>query len=254
MLGSMNSRSRNHSNQTPCTRTHQIAALLLVVSTFFLSRLFDQLFNPSCNHNSLSLLSHAQSSESLLSSSSSKSIAWPQREFLKIYVYDESEIDGLKLLLYGRDGNIKADACLKGQWGTQVKIHKFLLQSKLRTRSKEEADLFFVPSYVKCVRMMGGLSDKEINQMYIKILSQMPYFRRSGGRDHVFVFPRFDFAVSTSSVFPGQNKSYRSPLDPSSDCLHLFSLSLFCIDMNGKGGYSYDLYNVCIGMFLSLIL
>lgn len=34
----------------------------------------------------------------------------------------------------------------------------------------EEADLFFVPSYVKCVRMMGGLNDKEINQTYVKVI------------------------------------------------------------------------------------
>lgn len=45
-----------------------------------------------------------------------------------------------------------------------------LLQSKFRTRRKEEADLFFVPSYVKCVRMMGGLNDKEINQTYVKVV------------------------------------------------------------------------------------
>ncbi|KAM3207452.1 hypothetical protein ACQJBY_062601 [Aegilops geniculata] len=37
--------------------------------------------------------------------------------------------------------------------------------------------------------MTGGLTDKEINQTYVKVLSQMPYFRRSGGRDHIFVFP-----------------------------------------------------------------
>lgn len=79
-----------------------------------------------------------------------------------------------------------------------------------------------MPGYVKCVRMMGGLNDKEINETYVKVessyillleviricflgvivlsfttrplsfqvISQMPYFRRSGGRDHIFVFPR----------------------------------------------------------------
>ncbi|KAH7833025.1 hypothetical protein Vadar_002477 [Vaccinium darrowii] len=91
--------------------------------------------------------------------------------------------------MYGRDGKISPDACVKGQWGTQVKIHRMLLKSRFRTRKKGEADLFFVPSYVKCVRMMGGLSDKEINQTYVKVLSQMPYFRLSGGRNHIFVFP-----------------------------------------------------------------
>lgn len=119
---------------------------------------------------------------------------WPERGFgthldLKVYVYGEDEIEGIKVLLYGRDGKIEQRSCLKGQWGTQVKIHKLLLQSRFRTRDKQKADLFFVPSYVKCVRMMGGLSDKEINQTYVKVLSQMPHFRLSGGRNHIFVFP-----------------------------------------------------------------
>lgn len=51
----------------------------------------------------------------------------------------------------------------------QVKIHRLFLESRFRTRKKEEADLFFVPAYVKCVRMMGGLNDKEINQTYVKV-------------------------------------------------------------------------------------
>lgn len=28
---------------------------------------------------------------------------------------------------------------------------------------------------------------------FSQVLSQMPYFRRSGGRDHIFVFPRYFF-------------------------------------------------------------
>ncbi|KAJ0026311.1 hypothetical protein Pint_08007 [Pistacia integerrima] len=179
-------------HHSPCTRTHQIGALLLVTATFILTRLFDQTLSPCYS----SLLDHDRSSpENLLRiSDSGGSLSWPQRGYgsqlsLKIYIYDENEIDGLKSLLYGRDGTISADSCVKGQWGTQVKIHRLLLQSRFRTRKKEEADLFFVPAYVKCVRMMGGLNDKEINQTYVKVLSQMPYFRCSGGRDHIFVFP-----------------------------------------------------------------
>lgn len=43
------------------------------------------------------------------------------------------------------------------------------MESKFRTSKKDDADLFFVPAYVKCVRMMGGLNDKEINQTYVKV-------------------------------------------------------------------------------------
>lgn len=175
-----------------CTRTHQIGSLLLVLTTFFLTRLLDRSLSPTFDHVSVS--SGSSRAISFTDASGSVSLLWPERGYgshlsLKIYVYDENEIDGLKPLMYGRDGRITAEGCSKGQWGTQVKIHKLLLKSRYRTTKKEEADLFFVPAYVKCVRMMGGLNDKEINHTYVKVLSQMPYFRRSGGRDHIFVFP-----------------------------------------------------------------
>ena len=44
---------------------------------------------------------------------------------MKVYVYEEDEIDGIKVLLYGRDGNVKPESHLKGQWGTHVRF-KFL--------------------------------------------------------------------------------------------------------------------------------
>ncbi|XP_057532407.1 probable glucuronosyltransferase Os03g0107900 [Amaranthus tricolor] len=180
-----------HTQPTSCTRTHQIGALALVATTFFLTRLFDQTFTPFPDTQSPA--SHPTVSSSI-SFDHNRLFSWPEVGYgsqlnLKIYVYDENEIDGLKDLMYGRDGKISPDSCIKGQWGTQVKIHKLLLKSKFRTMNKEEANLFFVPAYAKCVRMMGGLNDKEINQTYVKVLSQMPYFRLSGGRNHIFVFP-----------------------------------------------------------------
>ncbi|XP_058097321.1 probable beta-1,4-xylosyltransferase IRX10 [Magnolia sinica] len=181
--------SHHHSPSIVCTRTHQIGALALVITTFFLTRLLDHhrsFTSPSFNNR------YGDQPHSV--DVGSGGFPWPDRGYgshlsLKIYVYEEKEVDGLNELMRGRDGKISADSCLKGQWGTQVKIHRFLLQSRFRTLKKEDADLFFVPSYVKCVRMMGGLNDKEINQTYVKVLSQMPYFRRSGGRDHIFIFP-----------------------------------------------------------------
>ncbi|GLT51624.1 hypothetical protein SLA2020_250240 [Shorea laevis] len=191
--GSMNNKPRvssAHHHGTPCTRTHQIGAIILVAASFFFTRLFDQSFS-LCNFNH-NIASHKDIVR--VADGNGGELSWQERGYgphlsLKIYVYDENEIDGLKALLFGRDGTITANACLKGQWGTQVKIHRLLLQSQFRTTKKEEADLFFVPAYVKCVRIMGGLNDKEINQTYVKVISQMPYFRRSGGRDHIFVFP-----------------------------------------------------------------
>ncbi|KAJ6798481.1 putative glucuronosyltransferase GUT1 isoform X1 [Iris pallida] len=192
-MGSVNHRSSRSLASPPhnpaFTRAHQITALALVAVTFILTRAFDRL---SCSSSSTT--SSLSPPAPPLFDHRSGALRWPNRGFgaalsLKIYVYTEEEIDALALLLRGREGKISADACIKGQWGTQVKIHQLLLKSKFRTLKKEEADFFFVPSYVKCVRMMGGLDDKEINQTYVKVLSQMPYFRLSGGRNHVFVFP-----------------------------------------------------------------
>ncbi|KAK9160212.1 hypothetical protein Syun_006553 [Stephania yunnanensis] len=176
-----------------CSRTHQIGALALIAVTFLVTRAFDRSLTCSITTTTDRSSSSLPSSYHHLSIlDNGRSVSWPERGYgpylsLKIYVYEEDEIDGLRELMRGRDGRVSAEACVKGQWGTQVKIHELLLKSRFRTMKKEEADLFFVPSYVKCVRMMGGLNDKEINQTYV--ISQMPYFRRSGGRDHIFVFP-----------------------------------------------------------------
>ncbi|CAM6074461.1 unnamed protein product [Sphagnum tenellum] len=74
----------------------------------------------------------------------------------------------LQELLGGRDNSINFTSCAKGQWGTQVKIYKRLLESSFRTFEKEKANFFFVPAYVKCVHMMGGLTDTETSDIYSK--------------------------------------------------------------------------------------
>ena len=122
-MASLSSKPRNfgaysHYYATPCTRTHQIGALFLVVSTFFLTRLFDQCYSVTPTIDLHRTYSSAVTSDDGV-------LRWPERGYgshlsLKMYVYDENEIDGLKELMYGRDGSVKTAACLKGQWGSQV--------------------------------------------------------------------------------------------------------------------------------------
>lgn len=76
---------------------------------------------------------------------------WPQRGFgthlsLKIYVYEENEIEGLKLLLHGRDGKISSEACIKGQWGTQVS-----------SQSTEGSSLLYFVVSVLCFSFEGWI-------------------------------------------------------------------------------------------------
>jgi hypothetical protein len=90
-----------------CSRAHQAGALLLVASTFLLTRL---------------LLVHTSSSWTAASSATFAAAAVGRDADLRIYVYSEDEIDGLRALLRGRDGTVSAATCLKGQWGTQVRF------------------------------------------------------------------------------------------------------------------------------------
>lgn len=109
--------SPHHHNHTICTRTNQIAALALVVATFFLTRLFDHSLGPcsSSYPNSFSDANQRNDPNDVV-----RFGGYGNLLNLKIYVYDEDEIEGLKLLMHGREGKISADACVKGQWGTQV--------------------------------------------------------------------------------------------------------------------------------------
>ncbi|GKV31057.1 hypothetical protein SLEP1_g39798 [Rubroshorea leprosula] len=195
-MGTFNSGACNYKartllhNQTQCSQTHWIGALILVFATHLFTRVLDYVPAPV---NTIGFNQLGGSSEGGLQFESGFP-AWPQRGYgshidIKIYVYDENEIEGLKPLMYGKEGVIDVGICYQGQWGAQVKIHRLFLSSRFRTRKKEEADFFFVPTYVKCVHMLEGLTEEEINQTFVEVLSQMPYFRRSGGRDHIFVFP-----------------------------------------------------------------
>lgn len=132
-MGSIHNKSRlfggapPHHN-SPCTRAHQIGALAVVLTTFFFTRLFDQSSLSSSCPNSFNVHQSYNSRDDVVRfPNGDGSIVWPHRGYgshlsLKIYVYDEHEIDGLKELMYGRDGKILPDSCLKGQWGTQVPI------------------------------------------------------------------------------------------------------------------------------------
>lgn len=106
-------------HHAPCNRNHQIGALLLVAATFFLTRLLDGSLGPC----PAILQDHL--SVPLVRVTDGGSLSWPTLGYgthlsLKIYVYEEDEIDGLKELMRGRDSKISSDACVKGQWGTQV--------------------------------------------------------------------------------------------------------------------------------------
>eukprot|EP00913_Durusdinium_trenchii_P029496 g27648.t2 len=72
--------------------------------------------------------------------------------------------------------------CSRGQWGTDVQVHDYFFASDLQTDDPDEADFFFVPGYAICV-LEGNLYSLDED-----LVTALPYFNASGGRDHIFVF------------------------------------------------------------------
>ncbi|KAL0723303.1 hypothetical protein Bca4012_037902 [Brassica carinata] len=129
----MNRHQRQIYGESPPTR---LEICSLVVSTFFVTRLLDQ-WSSESNSVTTAIDIHRTSSSGITIDNDIP--RWPERGYgshlsLKIYVYDENEIYGLKELMYGRDGSVKTAACLKGQWGSQAGIGE--------TRSKGHDCLF----------------------------------------------------------------------------------------------------------------
>lgn len=105
----------------------------------------------------------------------------PQPLRPRIFVYDD-EVADIKLLTQG------ASFCGKGQWGMEVHIHDWLFSSAHRTRDPAEADFFFVPGYSICMFEGGFIKMPDLDELYKKIVHELPYFGASGGRDHIFTF------------------------------------------------------------------
>ncbi|CAE7641986.1 tas [Symbiodinium sp. CCMP2592] len=108
-----------------------------------------------------------------------------------IYVY-EHDIEMVRELSQG------GSFCGKGQWGMEVHIHEWLLASPYLTKDPEVADFFFVPAYSICMFEGGFFPIPALDDMYKKMLDQLPYFRRNRGRDHIFTFG----SGLSANVFP----------------------------------------------------
>lgn len=130
----------------------------------------------------------------------------------KVYVYDPEEIYQLKRLTNG------PHFCRRrGKTGAEVAIHNWFLSCpKCLTKNPDEADYFFVPGYAGCHFNEKTFGDTEeessryLNNLYKSLVTTpaepvprgitgagLPYFQRSNGRDHIFVWTE-----SVDKLFP----------------------------------------------------
>ncbi|KAK9072626.1 hypothetical protein SSX86_009061 [Deinandra increscens subsp. villosa] len=104
---------------------------------------------------------------------------------MKVYIYELPS-------KYNRDW-LSNERCSNHLFASEVAIHRALMNSDFRTFDPSEADFFFVPVYVSCnfstvngfpaIGHARGLLSSAVDF----ISSELPFWNRSNGSDHVFV-------------------------------------------------------------------
>ncbi|XP_023738104.1 probable glucuronoxylan glucuronosyltransferase F8H [Lactuca sativa] len=163
--------------------------LWLIVSFFFFIRFISH-HQPSTNSLRRTIISNSQSNVIFRAISESKTaeVLRQNQDFmkdLKVYVYElpsKYNVDWLS-----------NERCSNHLFASEVAIHKALMNSEVRTFDPSEADFFFVPVYVSCnfSPVNGfpviGHARALISSAIELISSELPFWNRSNGSDHVFV-------------------------------------------------------------------
>lgn len=105
---------------------------------------------------------------------------------MSVYVYDlphEYEVDLLE----------QFPQCHTYQWAFEVIVPK-IFRNLYKAVDPSVADFFLVPFPVKCFNNFVAKHNKDIvNEKYMALIQWLdqfhPWFRRSGGKDHIFIFP-----------------------------------------------------------------
>ncbi|KAK9058621.1 hypothetical protein SSX86_023463 [Deinandra increscens subsp. villosa] len=157
----------------------------IVISLFFFVR-FVSLHQPSTNLLRTKLISHSQSN--VISESNRVS-------FLR---QNHGLLNDLKIYIYELPSKYNADwlsnpRCSDHLFASEVVLHKALMNSDVRTLDPSEADFFFVPVYLSCnfSTVNGfpaiGHARALLSSAVDLISSELPFWNRSNGSDHIFV-------------------------------------------------------------------
>ncbi|KAL8197883.1 hypothetical protein R6Q57_030119 [Mikania cordata] len=111
---------------------------------------------------------------------------------------DNHDLNDLKVYVYELPAKYNVDwlsnpRCSNHLFASEVAIHRALMRSDFRTFDPTEADFFFVPVYVSCnfSTVNGfpaiGHARSLLSSAVEFISSELPFWNRSNGSDHVFV-------------------------------------------------------------------
>ncbi|CAD7964991.1 unnamed protein product [Amoebophrya sp. A120] len=115
---------------------------------------------------------------------------------VRIFVYDDGFSKEIGKLTTG------ASFCHRRQWGSDVGFYDFFRQAPEMTKDPEEADFFFVPGFALCLQVANLYSLDKLDEIYSKLMSDLPYLKRNNGRDHIFTFHYQDVFRSWRKFIP----------------------------------------------------
>ncbi|KAK1435124.1 hypothetical protein QVD17_00884 [Tagetes erecta] len=176
-------RSKNTKPETPFLIKHFKWILWFSLSFYFFARFLNN-HEPNTTTLKTTIINHSNRalSESIQHQSSNNHGLLND---LKVYVYELPS-------KYNTDW-LKNDRCSNHLFASEVAIHRALMNSDVRTFDPIEADFFFVPVYVSCnfstvngfpaIGHARGLLSSAVDF----ISSELPFWKRSNGSDHVFV-------------------------------------------------------------------
>ncbi|KAL4560852.1 hypothetical protein LXL04_033007 [Taraxacum kok-saghyz] len=163
--------------------------LWLAVSFFFFVGFMSR-HQPSTNSLGRIIISNSQSNvvSRAISDTKIASVLRQNQDFLndlKVYVYELPSKYNVDWLANER--------CSNHLFASEVAIHKALMKSDVRTFDPSKADFFFVPVYVSCnfssvngFPAIGHARGLILSAIEL-ISSELPFWNRSNGSDHVFV-------------------------------------------------------------------
>jgi len=95
--------------------------------------------------------------------------------------------------------NLALRNCNESMFATEVLMHDYFSRSyQFRTQDPSEANLFFVPIYSTCYRRQKSVMDSNFKEELVIhfvmeviefIRNSFPFWNRTNGKDHIFVFP-----------------------------------------------------------------
>lgn len=118
---------------------------------------------------------------------------------------------------------IRDPRCDTNFYSSEVHVHRFLERSPVRTLDPREADFFYVPVYTTCHLITHQPNDlravgAHFHDAMRLVISQYPYWNRTNGRDHVYLFAQGfaarlagDWTPFKNGIFIVHNGEFTAP-------------------------------------------